>query len=101
MHIYTPENSIFDGPITKSTFNTVHLIEILSRVHAKGTHRLNHFKFGTFIGRSPSDDAASLAVKVLKVYGVSASVKQRKSANQIHWQRCSRSTNAFQQIKVA
>ena len=100
VHIYTPENSIFDGHIT-NLLSILCILIVLSRVHAKGTHRLNHFKFGTFIGRSPSDDAASLAVKVLKFYGVNANVKQRKSSNQIHWQPCSRSTNAFQQIKVA
>ena len=38
------------------------LIEILSR---EGW-RLNNFEFGIFIGRFPSDDAASLAAKGLK-----------------------------------
>ena len=67
VHIYTPENNTFDGPITNLLSILWILIDVLSRAHAKGPQKLNHFKFGTFIGRSPSDDAASLAVKVLKV----------------------------------
>ena len=42
------------------------LIQVLSRAQAKGAQRLNNFEFGIFIGRFPSDDAASLAVKGLK-----------------------------------
>ena len=29
---------------------------VLSRSHAKGAQRLNHFEFGTFTGRFPSDE---------------------------------------------
>ena len=42
------------------------LTEILSRVHVKGAKSHNGFKFGTFIGRFPSDSAANMAVKRLK-----------------------------------
>ena len=41
------------------------LIEILSPAHAKAAKSLNNFKFGLFIGRFPSDEAASMAVKGL------------------------------------
>ena len=41
-------------------------MEILSRAHAKGAKTLNSFKFGSAIGRFPSDGAASMAVKGLK-----------------------------------
>ena len=50
------------------------LIESLSRAHAKGKkkqkkktkpHNLHGFKFGTFVGRFPSDGSASVAVKGL------------------------------------
>ena len=38
------------------------MIEILSRVHAKGKKRLNDFKLGTFVaGRVQSDGAARMA----------------------------------------
>ena len=40
------------------------LIEFLSRAHVEGK-RLYDFKFGNFIGRFPSDGAASMAVKGL------------------------------------
>ena len=42
------------------------LIEIFSRAHAQGKKDLNDFRFGTFVGRFPGEDAASRAVKVLK-----------------------------------
>ena len=43
------------------------LIEIFSPAHAKaGKKDLNVFKFGTFVGRFPSDGAASVEVKGLK-----------------------------------
>ena len=61
----------------------MHLIEILSRAHAKGGGggggdgggggrggSLNNFRFRTFIGHFPSDGAASLAVKGLIVCAV-------------------------------
>ena len=38
-----------------------------SRAHAKGKKDLNDFKFGTFVGRFPSDGAASIAVKRLNL----------------------------------
>ena len=41
-------------------------IEILSRAHAIGKKHPNDFKFGTFIGRFQSNDAASMAVKGLR-----------------------------------
>ena len=43
------------------------LIEIILRAHAKGGGGggLNDFKSGTFIGRFPSDGAASTAAKGL------------------------------------
>ena len=42
------------------------LIEVISRVHAKGGKSFNDLKFGTFIGRFPSDPLASMAAKGLK-----------------------------------
>ena len=45
--------------------------------HAKGAQRVNNFEFGTFIGRFPNDDAASLAVKGLIFFYTSS--KQRSS----------------------
>ena len=42
------------------------LIEICSRAHAKGKKDRNDFQFGTFVGRFPSESAASMAVKGLK-----------------------------------
>ena len=59
MHTYTPPNSIFDGPITNLLSVLCILIEILPRAHAKGGKKLNDFKFGTFIGRFPSDGVTS------------------------------------------
>ena len=66
MHTFTPENSIFGGPIT-NLLSILHiLIEILSRVHTKvGKTSFNDFIFGTFVGRFPSDSKASMAVKGL------------------------------------
>ena len=43
------------------------LIEILSRAHDKRGKSLNDFTFGTFISRFPSDGAACMAMKGLKV----------------------------------
>ena len=40
-------------------------IEVLSLAHAKVEKSLSGFKFGTFIGRFPSDGEASMAVKGL------------------------------------
>ena len=65
MRIYTPANSIFDGPVT-NLFSVLRiLIEILSRARAKGGNRLNDFQFGTFTGHFPTDAAASMAGKGL------------------------------------
>ena len=51
------------------------LIEVLSGVHEKGGGGgLNDFKFSTFIGRFPSDGAASMAVKELN-YSTDTEVK--------------------------
>ena len=41
------------------------MIEILSRAHAQEKKNLNEFKFGSFVGRLPSDDGASMAVERL------------------------------------
>ena len=62
---YTPGNSISDGPITNIISVPCILIEVLSHAHAKGGEILNDFKFGTFIGRFPSDTLANMAVKGL------------------------------------
>ena len=67
MHSRTPASSIFDGHITKLLSVLRNLIEIFSRVHAKGKKGLNDFKFGIFIGRFESDGAASMAVKGLRL----------------------------------
>ena len=65
MHTCTPANSISDGPITNLLSILCVLIEVLSRAHAAEEISLNDFKFATFIGRFPSDGAASMAVKGL------------------------------------
>ena len=68
MHAYTPENSIFDGPITTLLSVLCILVEVLSRTHAKKGKSLSDFKSGTSIGRFSSDGAASrTAVKGLTV----------------------------------
>ena len=66
MHTYTPPNSIFDGTVTNLLSTLCILIEILSPAQAKGAKSLNGFKFGTFIGRFPSDGATNMAVKGLR-----------------------------------
>ena len=43
---------------------------MLSGVHAKGAKTLNGFKFGSVIGRFPSDGAASMALKGLNAFEV-------------------------------
>ena len=64
--MHTRANSTFDGPIKKNQLSILCvLIEIISRTHAERGKSLNCFKFGTFIGRFPSDGAASRAVKGL------------------------------------
>ena len=66
MHTYTLTNSMFDGPITNLLSILCILIEILSKVHAWGKKSLNGLRFGIFIGRFPSEGAASMVVKGLK-----------------------------------
>ena len=66
VHTYTPPNSIFDGPITNLLWILSIFIEICSCAHAKRGQSLNGFRFGSFIGRFPSDCAASMAVKVFQ-----------------------------------
>ena len=59
-----PVKSIFEG----STFNTAHTYANLSTCSCereKKRKSLNDFKFGTCIGRFPSDVAARMAVKGL------------------------------------
>ena len=65
MYTYTPANSIFEGPVTNPLLILSILIEVLSRTHAEKGKSLNDFKFGSCIGRFPSDDAASMTVKGL------------------------------------
>ena len=63
---YMPTESIFDGPITNLLSVLSSLIEILFMYSREGVKKsYNVFKFGTFIGRFPSDSAASMAVKGL------------------------------------
>ena len=74
MLTYTPAISIFDGP-TKNLISVLCvLIELLSRVHEKRGKSHNDFKFGIFVGRFPSDDAASMAVNGLIDFLVHASL---------------------------
>ena len=56
-----------DGPVTDLFSVLCILIKILSHTNEKGGGKksLNGFKFGTFIGRFPSDVVASMAVKGL------------------------------------
>ena len=63
--IYTPANSVFDGPMTNLLSILRILTEVLSHAHAKRGKGLINFKFGTFIDRFPSDAATSMAVKGL------------------------------------
>ena len=60
-----PANSTFDGPVTNLPSVLCILIKVLSLAHAKEENNLNDFKFGTFIGRFPSDALANMAVKRL------------------------------------
>ena len=55
----------FDSPVTNLLSILCILIDISSRAHAKGKKDLNVFKFGTFVGRFPSDGETSMAVKGL------------------------------------
>ena len=50
VHPFTPEKSVFDGPITNLLSILCILTEVLWCARAKGEKRLNDFKFGTFIG---------------------------------------------------
>ena len=65
MHTYTPAISIFEGHIATLHLIPCILVEVLSRAYRKRGQSLNDFKFGTSVGRFPSDDAASRAVKGL------------------------------------
>ena len=55
VHTYASSNSIFDGLVINLLSILCILIEILSRVHAKGQKRRNDFRCGTPVGRFPSD----------------------------------------------
>ena len=59
MHTYTPENSIFDGPVTNLLSLLCILIEVPSRGHAK------ILSLALLLVVFRSDDPASLAVKGL------------------------------------
>ena len=61
-----PANRIFDGPVTNLLSTLCILIETLSCAHSKGQKSLKGFRFGTFIGCSLGDGAASMAVKGLR-----------------------------------
>ena len=65
-HIH-PCNSIYGGPVTHFLSMLCILVEVLSAAHSKGEKSLNDFKFDTFIGRFPSDDAARMTVKGLSI----------------------------------
>ena len=74
VHTHMPVKSIFDG----SNFNTAHTYANLSTCSCEGEKkrkRLNDFKFGTCIGRFPSDVAARMAMKGLMFQPL----KQRQS----------------------
>ena len=60
----TPENSIFDGPMTNQPSILCILIETIC-THAKGGKSLSGFIFGIFDGRFLSEGAASIEVKGL------------------------------------
>ena len=81
MHTYTPTNSILDGPVTNLLSILYVLIEVLSRAHAKEQKSLNDFKFVIFIGRFPSDGAASMAVKGLSNKQGELIIAQKESAH--------------------
>ena len=89
LHTCTPANSIFAGPLSNLLWILCILIEILSRAHAKGAKKsLNDFKFGTIMGRFPSDGAASMAEKGLRdsehaLYGSSSAWPT--GAGSDHW----------------
>ena len=57
------------GPLTSLLSTLCVLTGVLSRVHVKGEKGLNNFKLGTFSGRFPSYDAASMAMKGLNSGG--------------------------------
>ena len=86
VHIHAA-NSTFDGPITILLSVLCILVEVLSRAQAKSGKSLNDFKFGTSIGRFPSDGAASTAVKGLMGFKINlfrawrASTTTRTSAS--------------------
>ena len=67
MHTQKPANSTFHCPIKKNLISVLcFLIEILSRVHAKGVCGGLMITSLTSIGRFPNDGAAMMAVKGLR-----------------------------------
>ena len=80
MHTYAPENSVFDGLITNLLSILCILVEVISRAYAKEVKSLNGFKFGTFIGRFPSDGAAGMTVKGLRRSEYSALIPRQVSS---------------------
>ena len=106
MHAYTPANSIFAGPIANLLSILCIWVEILSRAHAKGRRgggeggegggreeSLNDFKFCTFVGRSPIDGAAGMAVK-----GLSRRLHRGSKACRNH---CHASQKILRQLAIA
>ena len=55
VHTYASSNSIFDGLVINLLSVLCILMEILSRAHAKGQKSRNDFRYGTPVGRFPSD----------------------------------------------
>ena len=78
MYTYPPANSIFDGPITNLLSVPCILIEVLSRVQAKGAE--------TLIGRFSSDGAANMAVKGLTLNEATAVDNYTKLYVSLHLQ---------------
>ena len=69
VHTCTPPDAVFDGPITNLHSALCILLEIPLCAHAKGGKKgHNDVRFGTFIGRFPTDPLSSMAVKWLMNY---------------------------------
>ena len=62
VHRYSPENSMLDGPVTNLLSILCILLEILSPSHWKIGKSRNDFKFGSFVGRFPSNTLASMTM---------------------------------------
>ena len=75
MRTYKLANSIFDGPITTLVSILCILVEVRSHAHANRGKSLNDVKFGTSVGRFPSDSAASTAVK-----GLNGNICERRAS---------------------